>query len=60
MASVEERVSRLEGVLEQMNERLGRVELDLRNKVDKWEFRLWAGLVLALLAALFGAVLSRG
>jgi hypothetical protein len=71
--ALEERVPRLEGIVEQVNERLGaidtglrdiRAELrdlrtELRSKADKWEARVWSGLVSALLAAVLAAVLVR-
>ena len=66
MVTLEARVSRLEGVVEQMNERLGAIETgvrdiqaDLRNKADKWEGRLWSGLLGGLLAAILAAVLVK-
>ena len=73
MATLEERVSRLEGVVEQINERLADIQAqlegiraDLRDlraqKADKWELRLWAVTILAfqaVLAGLLGAVLAR-
>lgn len=71
--TLEERTSRLEGIVEQINERLGsidagqgdiRAELrdlrtELRTKADKWEARLWSGLGGALLAAILAAVLVK-
>jgi hypothetical protein len=69
MTTSEERIGRIEGVLEQMNERLGsietrlgRVESRLDQKADKSEMRLLFGTTLTLLVAaigLLGAILAR-
>ena len=73
MISQEERVSRLEGIIEQINERLGSIEARLgtieRNvsmlmdrKADKAELRLYFVVTIALfgtLIGLVGAVLSK-
>jgi C4-type Zn-finger protein len=43
-----ERIAKVEGILEQINKRLNHLEAELhdlraelRNKVDKWEMRIW-------------------
>lgn len=69
MTTSEERIGRIEGVLEQMNERLGsietrlgRVESRLDQKADTSEMRLLFGTTLTLLVAaigLLGAILAR-
>jgi uncharacterized membrane protein YqjE len=73
MTTSEERIGRIEGVLEQMNERLGSIETRLGavetrlsniegQKADKSEMRLLFGTTLTLLVAaigLLGAILAR-
>ena len=69
MVSPEERISRVEGVLEQMNERLASlevrttgIELQLDRKVDKTEVRFLFGITFTLFAVtigLIGAVLTK-
>jgi len=67
--ALEERVARVEGVIEQMNERLGDlvqgqqvILAELRNKADKSEVRLLFGTAVALHAAvisLLGVILAK-
>ncbi len=69
MVSPEERISRVEGVLEQVNERLGSLERQgsgiiaiLEQKADKSEVRLFFVTSTTLLVAvigLLGAVLAK-
>jgi hypothetical protein len=69
MVSPEERISRVEGVLEQVNERLGNLERPgsgiiaiLEQKADKSEVRLHfvtSTTVLVAVIGLLGAVLAR-
>ena len=69
MTTSEERIARIEGVLEQMNERLGTVEVRLGTiearldqKADKSEMRLLfiASLTLQIaIIGLLGAILAR-
>ena len=67
MVSPEERISRLEGVIEQINERQGSLERMLEertstiismldHKADKTEMRLMFVITLTLMAVLFSAV----
>ena len=63
MISQEERVSRLEGIIEQINERLGRVENltsammgILDRKADKAEVRFLFGITITLIFVLIGLV----
>ena len=67
MISQEERVSRLEGIVEQINERLGSIEARLgfieRNismlmdrKADKTEVRFMFGITITLICVLIGLV----
>jgi tetrahydromethanopterin S-methyltransferase subunit G len=67
MISQEERVSRLEGIIEQINERLGSIESRLglieRNismlmdrKADKTEVRFLFGITITLICVLIGLV----
>jgi tetrahydromethanopterin S-methyltransferase subunit G len=67
MISKEERVSRLEGIIEQINERLGSIESRLglieRNismlmdrKADKTEVRFLFGITITLICVLIGLV----
>jgi hypothetical protein len=71
MTTSDERVARIEGVLEQMNERLGNIEARLGNieaqnlglmeqKADKSEVRLLFATTITLLAALIGIVATVG
>jgi C4-type Zn-finger protein len=46
---MEERIAKIEGIMEQMNERLNHVEADLKNKADKWEIRIWFLIVVLLM-----------
>jgi C4-type Zn-finger protein len=66
MTTPAERISRVEGVLEQINERLGNIEAQnlrvLEQKADKSEMRLLFVTTITLLVAiigLLGAVLAR-
>ena len=66
MTTSEERIARVEGILEQMNNRLGSLEAQtlriLGQKADKSEVRLLFIATLTLLVAiigLLGAVLAR-
>ena len=69
MVSPEERISRVEGVLEQMNERLENfealmtgIEYQLDRKADKTEVRFLFGITFTLFAVtigLLGAVLTK-
>jgi hypothetical protein len=65
MASVDERVSQIEGTLGQMNQRLGNVEADLRDmrSETRSNFRWVVGLIIVqwvtVLAAVLGALLAR-
>ena len=69
MVSPEERISRVEGVLEQMNERLENfealmtgIEYQLDRKADKTEVRFLFGITFTLFAVtigLIGAVLTK-
>ncbi len=59
----EERISRLEGIIEQINERLGRVENltaammgILDRKADKTEVRVLFGITITLICVLIGLV----
>ena len=58
MVSQEERISRLEGIIEQMSERMGRIEnlatLILDRKADKTEVRLVLVTMVALFSVVFG------
>ena len=63
--SPEERIARIEGVIEQMNQRQGRLEdlittiigiLD--RKADKAEMRLMFAIMVAILVALFSTVIG--
>ena len=63
MISQEERISRLEGIIEQINERLGRVENltaammgILDRKSDKTEVRFLFGITITLICVLIGLV----
>ena len=63
MISQEERISRLEGIIEQINERLGRVENltaammgILDRKADKTEVRFLFGITITLICVLIGLV----
>lgn len=64
MTASEERVARIEGVLEQINERLGNIEAQnlrlLEQKADKNEVRLLFATTITLLAALIGIVATIG
>jgi hypothetical protein len=58
MATTEERVSVLEGIIPQMNERLGNIEATLRDMNNRMngmattgELRAWAGVIIALIGA---------
>ena len=63
--ALEQRVSRLEGVLEQINERLGALERDVRDlrAEMRGQFRWMVGLMVVqwvtLLGAVVGALLAR-
>ena len=66
MISHEERVSRLEGIVEQINERLANIERNVSmlmdRKADKMELRLYFAVTVALFGTvigLVGAVLSK-
>ena len=66
MISQEERVSRLEGIIEQLNERLAAIERNVSmlmdRKADKMELRLYFAVTVALFGTvigLVGAVLSK-
>lgn len=65
MATLEGRISRLEGILEQMNERLGAIErrLDEVSQRQDEHFRWLLGIILVqwitVLAAIMGALLAR-
>ena len=66
MTTPAERISRVEGVLEQINERLGNIEAQslkiLEQKADKTEVRFLFVTTITLLVAiigLLGAVLAR-
>lgn len=57
-----ERISKVEGILEQINERLGNIERALEQNADKSEVRLLFVTVITLLVAiigLLGALLAR-
>ncbi len=63
MISQEERISRLEGIIEQINERLGRVENltatmmgILDRKADKTEVRFLFDITITLICVLIGLV----
>lgn len=47
--SIEERMAKIEGAFNQAGERLNHIETELRNKVDKWEVRIWFMIMMALL-----------
>ena len=62
MTTPEEPIARTEGVLEQINERLGNIERTLQQKADKSEVRLLFVTTVTLLVAIIGilgAVLAR-
>ena len=62
MTTPEEPIARTEGVLEQINERLGNIERTLQQKADKSEVRLLFVTTVSLLVAIIGilgAVLAR-
>ena len=66
MISQEERISRLEGIIEQLNERLAAIERNVSmlmdRKADKMELRLYFAVTVALFGTvigLVGAVLSK-
>lgn len=56
MVNAEQKVSKLEGALEQMNIRLGGIERRLEHleaqKADKWEIRIWFIVLMAFIAIL--------
>ena len=58
MISQEERISRLEGIIEQINERLGTIERNVSmlmdRKADKTEVRLVLVTMVALFSVVFG------
>ncbi len=67
MASQEERISRLEGIIEQINERLAAIERNVSmlmdRKADKTEVRFMFGITITLICVLIGlvgGVLARG
>jgi len=47
--SIEERMAKIEGAFNQVTERLNHIETQLRDKVDKWEVRIWFIIIMALL-----------
>jgi len=47
--SIEERMGKIEGAFNQVTERLNHIETQLRDKVDKWEVRIWFIIIMALL-----------
>lgn len=61
--TTEERIARLEGVLEQIDRRLSNMERGIEalvaNKADKWETRLWFTTMLTLLGAVLGIVIAK-
>ena len=70
MVSQEERISRLEGIIEQINERLAAIERNVSmimdRKADKTEVRFLFGITITLIGVnmglvggLIGAVLSK-
>jgi hypothetical protein len=62
MATPAERLARTEGILEQINERLGNLERMVAQKADKSEVRFLFATTITLLVAiigLLGAVLAR-
>ena len=60
MISQEERVSRLEGIVEQINERLANIERNVSmimdRKADKTEVRFMFGITITLICVLIGLV----
>ena len=54
MTTPEEPIARTEGVLEQINERLGNIERTLQQKADKSEVRLLFVTTVTLLVAIIG------
>jgi hypothetical protein len=60
MVTSGERIARTEGILEQINERLGNIEAQtqriLEQKADKSEVRLLFGTSITLLAAILGVL----
>jgi hypothetical protein len=62
MTTPGERISKVEGILEQINERLGNIERALDQKADKSEVRLLFVTTITLLVAvigLLGAILAK-
>ena len=62
MISQEERVSRLEGIIEQIDERLAAIERNtlmlMDRKADKIEVRFMFGITITLLCVLIGMVVG--
>jgi hypothetical protein len=60
MASLEERVSRVEGVIDQMNERLGNLEQGQRTLLSEVRnnFRWTLGITIAMWITIVGAVIG--
>lgn len=60
MISQEERISRLEGIIEQINERLAAIERNISmlmdRKADKTEVRFMFGITITLICVLIGLV----
>lgn len=63
MVSVDERMAKVEGILEQISLRLGQLEAPLNHlevrldqKADKWEVRIWFILITALVAAVLARI----
>ena len=60
MISQEERISRLEGIIEQINERLANIERNISmlmdRKADKTEVRFMFGITITLICVLIGLV----
>jgi C4-type Zn-finger protein len=67
--NMEERIAKIEGILEQINERLNHfgtemgdlrkyVETELRGKADKWEIRIWFIILIAVMSVLTSLILG--
>lgn len=65
--SLGERMAKVEATLEQMDKRLNHLETELldlrgelRNKVDKWEMRIWFVILMAFISMWSWMILHHG
>ena len=50
MNGIEERMAKVEGILEEVRARLNHMESRLDTKADKWEIRIWFLIIVILMS----------